>query len=357
MALRCALMGLPGCGKTTVFNAITSAGASVFDGAETHRATVDVPDPRIDRLVAIYQPPKIVPATLDVLDLPGLAEGSTAEGGRGFRLLGHAKEADALVHVVRCFPSPTGDPSDPAHDIEMLDLELMVADAQTIEKKIERLAKRVRAGDKDAMQETEDCRKVVQGLHDGIPARRQALTESERASVFECNLVSLKPVLYVANVAAAEDLSGDLVAAVQSVASQEGTEALAICGRDEADISELPEEDRGDFLAELGLEEPSADRLIHAAYRLLGLVDFFTAGEREVHVWTCRRGAPAPVAAGKIHTDMEKGFIRMEVIAYDDLIEHGSEQAVAKTGRQRLEGKTYEVQDGDIVVVRFSPPR
>ena len=357
MALRCALMGLPGCGKTTVFNAITSAGASVFDGAETHRATVNVPDPRIERLVTIYEPPKIVPATLDVLDLPGLAEGSTAEGGRGFRLLGHAKEADALVHVIRCFPSPTEQSPDPAHDIEMLDLELMVADAQTIEKKIERLAKRVRAGDKDAVRESEDCQKVVQSLHDGIPARRQGLSESELASVFECNLVSLKPVLYVANVDDADKLNGDLLAAIQAIASQEGTEALAICGRDEADISELPEEDRSDFLAELGLEEPSANRLIHAAYRLLGLVDFFTAGEREVHVWTCRSGSTAPVAAGKIHTDMEKGFIRMEVIAYDDLIEHGSEQAVAKAGRQRLEGKTYEVQDGDIVVVRFSPPR
>ena len=357
MALRCGLVGVPGCGKTTVFNALSAAGASVFDGAEMHRATVEVPDPRVTGLVKLYQPKKIVPATLDIVDIPGLEEGSTAEGGRGSRLLTHVKEADVLVHVVRCFVSSSGDAPRPVHEIESLDLELMAADAQTIEKKVVRLAKRVRAGDKDAVREVADCERVLEQLHEGIPARRQSLSAQERASVFECTLVSLKPVLYVANVSHAGALNGSLVQTLVGFAAQEDAEVVAISGSDEAEISELPAEDRASFLAELGLGEPAAARVIHAAYRELGLVDFFTAGEREVHVWTCRAGDTAPVAAGRIHTDMEKGFIRLEVIPYEATIEHGGEQGAIQAGARRLEGKEYVIQDGDVVVVRFSPPR
>ncbi|MGB2982730.1 MAG: redox-regulated ATPase YchF [Candidatus Bipolaricaulia bacterium] len=357
MALRCGLVGVPGCGKTTVFNALTAAGASVFDGAEMHRATVDVPDPRVNQLVALYQPKKVVPATLDIVDIPGLEEGSTAEGGRGSRLLTHIKEADVLIHVVRCFKSPSGDAPDPVHDVELLDLELMAADAQTIEKKTARLAKRVRAGDKDAVREVADCERVLEGLHDGIPARRQNLTLQERVSVFECTLVSLKPVLYVANVSDADALDGPFVRALDGQAAQDDAEIVAISGSDEAEISELPIEDRPVFLAELGLGEPAAARVIRAAYRELGLVDFFTAWEREVHVWTCHAGDVAPVAAGKIHTEMKEGFIRLEVIPHEAMIEHGGEQPAIQAGVRRLEGKEYVVQDGDVVVVRFSPPR
>ena len=357
MALRCGLVGVPGCGKTTVFNALTAAGASVFDGAEMHRATVEVPDPRVQQLVSLYQPKKVVPATLDIVDIPGLGEGSTAEGGRGSRLLTHVKEADVLVHVIRCFHSSSGAAPDPAHDIEVLDLELMVADAQTLEKKIARLAKRVRAGDKDAIREVADCQRVLEGLHDGIPARRQQLDQQQRASVRECTLVSLKPVLYVANVSHAAALDGPFVRALHAPTAQDGAEVVAISGNDEAEISELPIEDRPVFLTELGLEEPSAARVIRAAYRELGLVDFFTAGEREVHVWTCRAGDPAPVAAGKIHTEMEKSFIRLEVIPHEAMIKHRGEQPAIQAGARRLEGKDYTVQDGDVVVVRFSPPR
>jgi len=357
MALRCGLIGVPGCGKTTVFNALTAAGASSFDGAEAHRATVEVPDPRVLQLVELYRPKKVVASTLDIVDIPGLEEGATAAGGRGSRLLTHVKEADVLIHVIRCFDAPTGEAADPVHDVERLDLELMAADAQTLERKIDRLAKRVRAGDKDAIREVEDCGLVLGRLHDGIPARRQDLSPQVQASVFECTLVSLKPVLYVANVSHGNALDWPSVRALDAPAAEDGAEVVAICGSDEAEISELPAGDRGEFLSELGIGEPAAARVIHAAYRELGLVDFFTAGEREVHVWTCRDGDTAPVAAGKIHTEMEKGFIRLEVIPVGAILEHGGEQAAIQEGKRRFEGKDYVLQDGDVVVVRFTPPR
>ncbi len=354
MALRCGLVGRPSCGKTTVFNAITAAGASSFDAAELHRATVEVPDPRVVELVRLYQPKKVVRASVEVADIPGLVAGD-AGGGRTSRLLAHIKEADVLIHVVRCFPAE-GDPT-PVHDVELVDLELMAADAATLERKRDRIVKRARIGDKEAAQELEDCERVRSRLHEGVPARRQALSERERASVFECNLMSLKPVLYVANVASAVDLAGPAALALTAWAAKEGAEVVSVCGRDEADLSELPPDERAPFLVELGLTSLSIERIIQAAYKELGLVDFFTAGEREVHVWTCRRGDKAPAAAGKIHSDMERGFVRMEVIPYADLVLLGSEDAVAKAGKRRLEGRDYEVQDGDIVIIRFTPPR
>lgn len=356
MALRCGLVGRPGCGKTTVFNAITAAGASSFDAAELHRATVEVPDPRVVELVSLYRPAKVVRASVEIADIPGLATGDVAAGGRAPRLLSHIKEADVLIHVVRLFGSAEGEAA-PVHDVELVDLELMAADAATLDKKRDRIVKRARTGDKAAAQELEDCERVLERLHDGVPARRQSLSDRELVSVFECNLLSLKPVLYVPNVAAADDLDGESVGAVRDLAAAEGAEAVAMCARDEADLSELDPDERAPFLAHLGLEELSVERVIHAAYRELGLVDFFTAGEREVHVWTCRTGDKAPAAAGKIHTDMERGFVRMEVIPYADLVALGSEDAVAKAGKRRLEGRDYEVQDGDIVIIRFTPPR
>ncbi len=356
MALRCGLVGRPGCGKTTVFNAITAAGASSFDAAELHRATVEVPDPRIDELVRLYQPKKIVRASVEIADIPGLAAGDVTAGGRASRLLTHIKEADVLIHVVRMFSSAEG-AAQPIHDVELVDLELMAADAATLQRKRDRIVKRARTGDKDAAQELEDCERVFEHLHDGLPARRQALSERERSSVFDCNLLSQKPVLYVANVMSPGDLEGPLVDELRTWARSEEAEVVAICGRDEADLSELDDDERAPFLVELGLAEMSIERVIHAAYRELGLVDFFTAGEREVHVWTCHRGDQAPIAAGKIHSDMERGFVRMEVIPYADLVALGSEDAVARAGKRRLEGREYEVGDGDIVIIRFTPPR
>lgn len=353
MTLRCGLVGRPSCGKTTVYNAVTAAGASSFDSAELHRATVEVPDPRVEDLVRLYGPKKVVRASIEVADIPGL---DPAVGGRASRLLTHIKEADVLIHVVRCFPLAGLGPS-PVHDVELVDLELMAADSATLERKRDRIVRRARAGDKETVLELEDCERVLARLHEGLPARRQALSGRERESVSECNLLSLKPVLYVANVEAADSLDGPEVAALRTWAAEESAETVPICGKDEADVSELPPEERPSFLAALGLTEPSIERVLHAAYRELGLVDFFTAGEREVHVWTCRKGDGAAVAAGRIHSDMERGFVRMEVIAHADLVALGSEDEVARAGRRRLEGRDYEVQDGDIVIIRFTPPR
>lgn len=322
-----------------------------------NRAAVAIPDRRIEALASIYQPPKITPATLEVVDIPGLTSGSTAGDGRGARLLGHLKDVDALLHVVRCFDDESVpfaySTIDPERDVETIDLEMMVADSQTLDNKINRLAKKART-DADVARQVADCQKVKAAFDQGIPARRQSLTSEELANIRECNLVSLKPVLYVANIKSMEDISNRHVKALQGVADAEASEMLAVCGRDEAEISCLDPADRLEFLAALGLQESSMERLLRAANRMLGLVNFFTAGEKEVHVWTCHRGDPAPVAAGKIHTDMEEGFIRMEVIRCEDLVELGSEAAVAKAGKQRVEGRAYEIQDGDVVVVLFN---
>ena len=317
-----------------------------------------IPDRRIEGLAGIYQPPKITPATLEVVDIPGLTSGSTAGEGRGAKLLGHLKDVDALLHVVRCFEDEsvpfTYSTIDPARDVETIDLEMVVFDSQPLDNKINRLAKKART-DADVARQVAHCQKVKAALDEGIPARRQNLSPEELANIRECHLVSLKPVLYVANIKSMDDIGNKHVKALQGIADAEGAQMVAVCGRDEADISRLDPAERPEFLAALGLHESSMERLLRAANRMLGLVNFFTAGPKEVHVWTCHRGDKAPVAAGKIHTDMEEGFIRMEVIRCEDLIELGSEAAVAKAGKQRVEGRAYEVQDGDIVVVLFSP--
>ncbi|MFH0914094.1 MAG: redox-regulated ATPase YchF, partial [Chloroflexota bacterium] len=329
MGLSCGLIGLPSCGKTVIFSAIT-AGVPSSNGSEMNRVVINVPDKRLEWLAGIYRPQKVVPATLDVVDIPGLkAQGN----GRGSRLLGYIKDVEALLHVVRCFEDSSVpfeyETIDPVRDMETVDLELMAADSTTLENKINRLAKRVRAGDKDAIRETADCQKVHAAIQQGIPVRKQALSAQERASIHECNLLSLKPMLYVANIRSMEDATNRYVTELQRLAHAEGAEVITICGKDEADISQLHPEERPEFLRDLGLEESSMERLLRAAYRTLGLVNFFTTGEDEVRAWTCRKGDNAPVAAGKIHTEMEKGFIRMEVIRYEDLVELGSEAAVA----------------------------
>ncbi|MBN1858324.1 redox-regulated ATPase YchF [Candidatus Bipolaricaulota bacterium] len=354
MAVSCGLVGVPGCGKTTLYNAVTASQEATFADGATHRAIVEAPDPRVTRLVEIYRPKKVIRAKFELIDIPGLATGDAADGRAG-RWLAGLKEADALLHVVRCF----GDPSDidPLGDVENVGLELLVADSATLENKINRLAKRVRAGDKDAMREREDCMKVAAALQEGTPVRQQDLSRREAESIRDCQLLSEKPVLYVANLEIPADQTRDEVQAIAHLAAEEGALFLTVCGRDEADISQLDPEDRSVFLSELGIEESSLARVAQAAYQTLGLVDFFTAGEKEVHVWTCRLGDTAPVAAGKIHTDMERGFIRMEIIPYEALSELESESAAIEAGRRQLVGKEYVIQDGDIVVVRFSPAK
>jgi len=355
MSLSCGLVGMASCGKTVVFNAITAAGVPSHDAAGMNRAIVPVPDSRVARLAAMYHPQKTVPSTLEVVDIPGIKAASGA--GRGFRSLGFIKDTEALLHVVRCFDDGTVpfeySTIDPKRDVETVDLELMAADSVTLENKISRIERKARSGDKETARDLAACQKVRAAIQQGIPARRQGLSTQELAAVRDCNLASLKPVLYVANVKSVADGGNGHVATLRELARSENAEVVLVCGKDEADISQLDEKDRPEFMRELGLNESSMERLLTAAYRMLGLISFFTVGEDEVRAWTCRRGDKAPAAAGKIHSDMEKGFIRMEVIPYDDLIELGSEAAVAKAGRQRVEGRDYEVKDGDIVTVRF----
>ena len=358
MSLNCGLIGLPACGKTTIFNAITAAGAASYNGLEMNRAVVNIPDRRVQLLADMYHPAKTVPATVDLMDIPGFTLQPARGEGREIRLLSHIKEVEALLHVVRCFEDEAipfeRRTIDPARDVETVDLELMVADGQTLQNKISRLAKKART-DTDLSRVVAHCQKVKCGLDEGIPARRQELSAAELASIRDCHLLSLKPVLYIANVRSIEDSSSSPVGALRAIANLESSEMVTICGRDEAEISELEPADRQDFLAALGLKESSMERLLRAAYGMLGLVSFFTTGEDEVRAWTCRQGDTALVAAGKIHTDMEKGFIRMEVIRCEDLLELGSESAVARAGKQRLEGRTYGIQDGDVVGVLFNP--
>ena len=358
MSLRCGLIGLQSCGKTVIFNAITAAGVSSYNNSQMNEAVVNVPDHRLERFVTMYHPLKTVAATLDVIDIPGIEVNHQKEDARGSGLLGHIKDVEALLHVIRCFEDSNVsfgyDTIDPVRDIETVDLELMTVDSVTLENKINRLAKKVRAGDKDAIREIDGCVKVHAAIQQGIPARKQDLGLQEMASIRECNLVSLKPVLYIANIKSMEDAANSHVAALSQIAQSEGAEMIIVSGKDEADISQLERDEQQEFLRELGLQESSMERLIHTVYRMLGLVTFFTTGEDEVRAWTCRKGDKASVAAGKIHTDMEKGFIRMEVIRYEDLMGLGSESAVAKAGREHIEGREYEVQDGDIVSVRFN---
>ncbi|MDR3210538.1 MAG: redox-regulated ATPase YchF [Planctomycetota bacterium] len=358
MSLTCGVVGLPGVGKTCLFNAITAAGVTSVGREEANRAVVSVPDYRIDPLVKMYSAPKIVPAQMEVVDIPGLKAGSTAPNGRGSKLLAFIKDVDAIIHVVRCFDDPAlaheYPTIDPPRDVETIDLEMVAADHQTVQNKIERLAKKAKAGDNEAKRDLEGCETVKTGLDSGTPARKLGLSERDIQAIADCNLMSLKPVMYVANLKSVAEGENAYVKALDKLAQAEGAEVITVAARDEADIAQLDPTDQAVFLADLGLKKSSMERLIQAAYRTLGLVNFLTAGPKEVHVWTCRTGSKAPQAAGKIHSDMEKGFIRMEVMTYDDLIGLGSEAAVAKAGKLRVEGKDYVVQDGDIVVIRFN---
>ncbi|MFC1905359.1 redox-regulated ATPase YchF [Chloroflexota bacterium] len=357
MSLNCGLVGLPSCGKTVIFNAITAARALSYSGSEMNRVVVDVPDRRLQKLGEMYNPRKVVSATLEVVDITGIRSGKKGKE-RTSQLLGHIKNVDVVLHIVRCFEDGSipfeYETIDPVRDVETVDLELMVADIATLENKLSRLAKSVRAGDKDAICETQNCERIYSAIQQDIPARRQNLNAQEQDSIRECNLISLKPVLYIANIKSMDDTENCHVEVLKCIANAEGTEMVTICGQDEADISQLDPSEQQEFLYDLGLEESSMERLLVTAYKKLGLVNFFTTGEDEVRAWTCRKGDKAPVAAAKIHSDMEKGFIRMEVIRYEDLVELGTEAAVVKAGRQRIESREYEVQDGDIVAVRFN---
>jgi GTP-binding protein YchF len=363
MGFNCGIVGLPNVGKSTIFNALTSAGAQAsnypFTTIDPNVGIVDMPDERLDKLVEIYHPKKITPTTMEFVDIAGLVKGAAQGEGLGNKFLANIREVDAIVHVVRCFEDPNvvhvGGKVDPRTDIEVIEAELMLADLDAIEKRLFKAEKQAKAGDKKALEEVEFMKRLKNMLSRGEPVRRATHSEEEVAWLKSYNLLSAKPVLYAANVA--EDMvdkPAPHVDAVRKIAAEEGAKVVVISGQVEGEIAQLPIEERKEYLAEMGLKESGLDRMIRAGYDLLGLITYFTAGEKEVRAWTITKGTKAPQAAGKIHTDFEKGFIRAEVFYYDDLMRLKTPQAVKEAGLLRSEGKDYVVKDGDIMLFRFN---
>ncbi len=362
MGFRCGIVGLPNVGKSTLFNALTRAGIQAenypFCTIDPNVGVVPVPDPRLERIAGIVRPEKVVPAVMEFVDIAGLVEGASKGEGLGNRFLAHIREVDAVAHVVRCFEDPNvvhvAGRVDPARDIEVIATELALADLETVERAVARVEKQARSGDKEAKARLAVYERLRAALDAGRPARTVELSEEERPVARELHLLTAKPVLYVANVAEDGFEGNPHLETVRRIAADEGAEVVPVCAAVEAGLADLTDAERAELLRELGLEEPGLHRLIRAGYRLLGLRTFFTAGPKEVRAWTIRAGATAPEAAGRIHTDFQRGFIRAEVVSYEDFVACGGEQGAREQGRLRLEGKDYVVQDGDVIHFRFN---